>query len=104
VKKERTELLIILTPTVIRSIREADNESQAQIRRLNLLRQSQHDTLQRSLFHQLDKAMGASEAAPPPAAGSSQAAPAKEPAVDSAAPAKKNDTVPAVPATKEPAK
>ncbi len=36
--KERTELLIILTPTVLRNIEEADVETAGQVKRLNLLR------------------------------------------------------------------
>ena len=36
--KERTELLIILTPTVLRNIEEADIETAGQVKRLNLLR------------------------------------------------------------------
>ncbi|KPK45511.1 MAG: hypothetical protein AMK72_10930, partial [Planctomycetes bacterium SM23_25] len=43
--KERTELLIILTPTVLRNIEEADIETAGHIRRLNLLRGTGVDQL-----------------------------------------------------------
>ena len=52
--KERTELLIILTPTVIRNVQEADATSQSQVKRLNLLRETKHDAMQRALFKTLD--------------------------------------------------
>jgi type II secretion system protein D len=58
VSKERTELLIILTPTVIRNAQEADATSQSQVRRLNLLRESKHDTMQKALFKSLDPETG----------------------------------------------
>ena len=53
VKKERKELLIILTPTVLRNVEEADAETQGQIKRLNLIRESQHDPMQESLFKKM---------------------------------------------------
>jgi type II secretion system protein D len=52
-EKERTELLIILTPTVIRNASESDAETQAQMNRLNLLRQTRHDVTQKAAFHPL---------------------------------------------------
>ncbi len=62
VAKVRTELLIILTPTVIRNAREADDETMAQMRRLNLLRDAKHDTMQKSLFKVLNaESQGADE-------------------------------------------
>jgi general secretion pathway protein D len=59
VSKERTELLIILTPTVIRNVQDADATSQAQVKRLNLLRETQHDVIQKSIFKPLDGEPGA---------------------------------------------
>ena len=56
--KERTELLIILTPTVIRNVAEADAETRGQTQRLNLLRQLKHDTIQKSVFKPLDSIDG----------------------------------------------
>ena len=52
--KERTELLIILTPTVIRNVPEADATTSGQTKRLNLLRQIKHDEIQKSIFQPLD--------------------------------------------------
>ncbi len=40
VVKERSELLIILTPTVLRNIEEADRETSSQVKRLNMMRES----------------------------------------------------------------
>jgi type II secretion system protein D len=54
VKKERKELLIILTPTVLRNVEEADVETAGQVKRLNLLQGAQHDALQQRLFKVLD--------------------------------------------------
>ncbi len=71
--KERTELLIILTPTVIRNVAEADTETHGQTQRLNLLRQLKHDSLQKSVFKPLDavnvnkSATYEGEVPPPPA-------------------------------------
>jgi type II secretion system protein D len=54
VSKDRTELLIILTPTVIRNVQEADATAKSQVRRLNLLRETKHDPMQKALFKHLD--------------------------------------------------
>ena len=59
ITKERSELLIILTPTVIRNVPDADSSTQAQVRRLNLLRESKHDLMQKALFKTLDGGTGA---------------------------------------------
>jgi len=58
VTKERSELLIILTPTVIRNVPDADSSTQAQVKRLNLLRESKHDLMQKALFKSLDGGAG----------------------------------------------
>ena len=50
VKKNRKELLIILTPTVLRNVEEADTETAGQVRRMNLLGSAEHDRLQQHLF------------------------------------------------------
>jgi type II secretion system protein D len=62
--KERSELLIILTPTVIRNVREADEETQGQVRRLNLLRESRHDAVQKSVFKTLGGASSEASGGP----------------------------------------
>jgi type II secretion system protein D len=56
--KQRTELLIILTPTVIRNVQEADATAQSQVKRLNLLRETKHDTMQKSLFKPISGGLG----------------------------------------------
>jgi type II secretion system protein D len=53
--KERTELLIILTPTVLRSVEAADHQTDDQIRRLNLLREKRDDPLKESLFKSMQE-------------------------------------------------
>ena len=53
-EKQRTELLIILTPTVMRNVTDADVETRGQTQRLNLLRQLKHDTIQKEVFKPLD--------------------------------------------------
>jgi len=50
VKKNRRELLIILTPTVLRNVEEADTLTEGQVKRLNLLGGAEHDRLQQRLF------------------------------------------------------
>jgi type II secretory pathway component GspD/PulD (secretin) len=52
--KNRSELLIILTPTVIRNVQESDVETRTHVKRLNLLRgDTKYDDYQRSLFRSL---------------------------------------------------
>jgi type II secretion system protein D len=54
-QKKRTELLIIMTPTVIRNVPQADATTQAQVKRLTLLREAgKRDTLQKSIFRPLN--------------------------------------------------
>jgi len=48
--KQRTELLIILTPHVLRDIGEADTITDKQLKRLDLLRRMQRDELKEYLF------------------------------------------------------
>jgi type II secretion system protein D len=50
VKKNRRELLIILTPTVLRNVEEVDTLTEGQVKRLNLLGGAEHDRLQQHLF------------------------------------------------------
>jgi type II secretion system protein D len=50
VQKDRRELLIILTPTVLRNIEEVDTLTEGQVKRLNLLGAAEHDRLQQHLF------------------------------------------------------
>ncbi len=50
--KERTELLIILTPTVLRNIEEADIETASQVKRLNLLRGTRAKQLKDQTFEE----------------------------------------------------
>ncbi|MBM4017165.1 MAG: hypothetical protein FJ288_02375 [Planctomycetes bacterium] len=85
VSKERTELLIILTPTVIRNIQDADNSTHAQVKRLNLLREGKRDMLQRSIFKPLEDTMGEpingpAESSGRPSGGAPPASPPRTPA------------------------
>ena len=53
--KERTELLIILTPTVLRNIEEADIETTAQLKRLDLLRGTGEEHLKDQPFDEFSR-------------------------------------------------
>jgi general secretion pathway protein D len=75
-EKQRKELLIILTPTVIRNVAEGDATTQSQVKGLNLLRQTLHDTIQKSIFRPLDG--GAVESPAKDATTGDEAIPATE--------------------------
>jgi len=53
--KERTELLIILTPTVLRNIEEADVETTSQLKRLDLLRGTGEEHLKDRPFDEFSR-------------------------------------------------
>ncbi|MBE3132367.1 MAG: hypothetical protein IMZ55_02760, partial [Acidobacteria bacterium] len=75
--KERTELLIILTPTVLRNIEEADREVGTQVRRLNLMRQSNGKPGDEDPMRRIDNGAWLNRSAPP----AEPEAPATDPAV-----------------------
>jgi type II secretion system protein D len=64
VQKDRKELLIILTPTVLRNVEESDTETQGQVKRLNLIRESRRDPMQESLFKNLNSPADTDDDAP----------------------------------------